>query len=45
MNSLSRAAFTRWEILSVLCIVAIVTAILFPVFQRSTSNNHRVSCQ
>ena len=45
MYSRSRAAFTLWEILGVLCIIAIVTAILFPVFQRPHDNIHRASCQ
>ena len=45
MYSHSRAAFTLWEILGVLCIIAIVTAILYPVYQRPRYNNHRSSCQ
>ncbi len=45
MNSHSRAAFTLWEILALLCLILVVAAIFFPLFQPHTSDRHRVTCQ
>ena len=40
-----RAAFTLIEILVVLSIIAVLAAILFPVFSRARENARRASCQ
>lgn len=39
------SAFTLVEILVVICIIALLAAILFPVFQRSRESSRRSSCQ
>ena len=41
----SRAAFTLIELLVVIAIIAILAAILFPVFARARENARRTSCQ
>ena len=41
----SRAAFTLIELLVVIAIIAILAAILFPVFARARENARRASCQ
>ncbi len=41
----SRAAFTLVELLVVIAIIAILAAILFPVFARARENARRTSCQ
>ena len=40
-----RAAFTLIELLVVIAIIAILAAILFPVFARARENARRSSCQ
>jgi len=44
-NSQIRAAFTLIELLVVIAIIAILAAILFPVFARARENARRSSCQ
>lgn len=44
-NSQSRKAFTLIELLVVIAIIAILAAILFPVFARARENARRSSCQ
>jgi len=44
MYSLNKRAFTLIEILVTIAIIAILTAILFPVFARARENARRVSC-
>jgi prepilin-type N-terminal cleavage/methylation domain-containing protein len=41
----SKAAFTLIELLVVIAIIAILAAILFPVFARARENARRASCQ
>ncbi len=41
----SRRAFTLIELLVVIAIIAILAAILFPVFARARENARRASCQ
>ncbi|MBC8104296.1 MAG: DUF1559 domain-containing protein, partial [Cytophagales bacterium] len=41
----SRAGFTLIELLVVIAIIAILAAILFPVFARARENARRASCQ
>ena len=43
--SLRRAGFTLIELLVVIAIIAILAAILFPVFARARENARRASCQ
>src|SRR3712207_9126372 len=43
--SRSRYAFTLIELLVVIAIIAILAAILFPVFARARENARRASCQ
>ena len=45
MQSVSRRAFTLIELLIVIAIIAILAAILFPVFARARENARRASCQ
>ncbi|BCM92715.1 hypothetical protein IAD21_04597 [Abditibacteriota bacterium] len=45
MKSLRNAAFTLIELLVVIAIIAILAAILFPVFARARENARRSSCQ
>jgi prepilin-type N-terminal cleavage/methylation domain-containing protein len=40
-----RKAFTLIELLVVIAIIAILAAILFPVFARARENARRASCQ
>ena len=44
-NKTSRPAFTLIELLVVIAIIAILAAILFPVFARARENARRSSCQ
>ncbi|RYX85499.1 DUF1559 domain-containing protein [bacterium] len=44
-NSSKRLAFTLIELLVVIAIIAILAAILFPVFARARENARRASCQ
>jgi len=44
-NSLKGSAFTLVELLVVIAIIAILAAILFPVFARARENARRSSCQ
>ncbi|MEO6908259.1 MAG: DUF1559 domain-containing protein [Abditibacteriaceae bacterium] len=44
-KELSRNAFTLIELLVVIAIIAILAAILFPVFARARENARRASCQ
>lgn len=45
MHSFRRKAFTLIELLVVIAIIAILAAILFPVFARARENARRASCQ
>lgn len=45
MKSSKRIGFTLIELLVVISIIAILAAILFPVFARARENARRVSCQ
>ena len=45
MNNFSKQAFTLIELLVVIAIIAILAAILFPVFARARENARRSSCQ
>ena len=45
LNSRTRSAFTLIELLVVIAIIAILAAILFPVFARARENARRSSCQ
>ena len=45
IKSRSRSAFTLIELLVVIAIIAILAAILFPVFARARENARRSSCQ
>ncbi|RYF53831.1 MAG: DUF1559 domain-containing protein [Cytophagaceae bacterium] len=45
MKSIQRHAFTLIELLVVIAIIAILAAILFPVFARARENARRSSCQ
>jgi prepilin-type N-terminal cleavage/methylation domain-containing protein len=44
-NSVSHRAFTLIELLVVIAIIALLAAILFPVFSRARENARRASCQ
>jgi prepilin-type N-terminal cleavage/methylation domain-containing protein/prepilin-type processing-associated H-X9-DG protein len=44
-SSISRRGFTLIELLVVIAIIAILAAILFPVFARARENARRASCQ
>ncbi|RYX82291.1 DUF1559 domain-containing protein [bacterium] len=44
-SKLNRSAFTLIELLVVIAIIAILAAILFPVFARARENARRASCQ
>ena len=45
MNNYKKSAFTLIELLVVIAIIAILAAILFPVFARARENARRTSCQ
>ncbi len=45
MNQHKKSAFTLIELLVVIAIIAILAAILFPVFARARENARRASCQ
>ena len=45
MNNHKKTAFTLIELLVVIAIIAILAAILFPVFARARENARRTSCQ
>jgi prepilin-type N-terminal cleavage/methylation domain-containing protein/prepilin-type processing-associated H-X9-DG protein len=45
MNKMSKRGFTLIELLVVIAIIAILAAILFPVFARARENARRASCQ
>ena len=45
MNNFRKTAFTLIELLVVIAIIAILAAILFPVFARARENARRSSCQ
>ena len=45
MNKTSKSGFTLIELLVVIAIIAILAAILFPVFARARENARRSSCQ
>ncbi len=45
MNTHKKSAFTLIELLVVIAIIAILAAILFPVFARARENARRASCQ
>ncbi len=45
LGSVARKAFTLIELLVVIAIIAILAAILFPVFARARENARRASCQ
>ena len=45
MNNTMKKGFTLIELLIVIAIIAILAAILFPVFGRARENARRASCQ
>src|SRR6476620_7454406 len=45
MTGITKSAFTLIELLVVIAIIAILAAILFPVFARARENARRASCQ